>query len=274
MSSGSKRGGGRPDPFRRGEKPGRPKRRRLDQALVEAGLAPSRARAQALVMAGKVLVDGEVVHKPGHAVPAGAALGLKEPDHGYVSRGGVKLAGALDRLGWDPTGRVVLDVGASTGGFTDCLLQRGATHVIALDVGYGQLHWKLRQDPRVTVIERTNIRDAAAETLRAAGGPAPDAAVVDVSFISLTLVLPRLFALLPPGAPVLALIKPQFEAGRDEVGKGGVVRDPAVRQACIDKITALCREAGARIQGTVPSSLPGPKGNVEELIALTTPPRS
>ena len=251
---------------------GKAKRKRLDQALVDAGLAPSRSRAQALVMAGKALVNGEVVHKASHPVPEGAEVTLKEPDHGFASRGGVKLAGALDHFGWSPAGLVVLDVGASTGGFTDCLLQRGARHVIALDVGYGQLDWKLRQDERVTVIERTNIRHTAQADLEAAGAPAPpEAAVVDVSFISLTLVLPKLVELLPPGAPVVSLIKPQFEAGRKDVGKGGVVRDPEVRARCVQKVVEACEAAGCAVQGTVTSSLPGPKGNVEELILFRTP---
>ncbi len=243
------------------------KRLRLDQALVRAGLAPTRSRAQALILAGKISVDGERARKAGQQVTDSQTLLLSEPAHGYVSRGGVKLAGALDAFGWDPTGRVVLDVGASTGGFTDCLLQRGARGVIALDVGYGQLAWKLRQDPRVTVLERTNIRKVDPALLH----PHPDSAVVDASFISLRLIIPRLLELLPPAAPVIALIKPQFEVGRGEVGKGGVVRDPVARQGAVDGIVTLCEGLGCEVRGTVTSSLAGPKGNLEELILLLTP---
>lgn len=240
---------------------------RLDQAVVAAGLAESRTRAQALILAGKVLIDGAPAHKAGQQVPPSANLTLKEPDHGFVSRGGVKLAGALDTFNWDPTGRTVLDVGASTGGFTDCLLQRGAAAVIALDVGYGQLAWSLRQDPRVTVLERTNIRHVDPTQLQ----PPPDSAVVDVSFISLKLIIPKLIALLPPAAPIIALIKPQFEAGKAEVGKGGVIRDPNLRQRTIDSVVSFCSDAGCTIINTATSTLPGPKGNVEELLWLKTP---
>lgn len=256
-------------------KAGKKDRPRLDQALVDAGLAPSRSRAQAMILAGGILVDGEVVTRASHPVPEGAALAVKAADHAFASRGGVKLEGALAHFGWDPRGCVVLDVGASTGGFTDCLLQKGARHVIALDVGYGQLAWALRQDPRVTVLERTNIRNATLATLLEAGPPPPpappEAAVVDVSFISLTLVLPKLLELLPPGAPVMALIKPQFEAGKGEVGKGGVVRDPEVRARAVARVVDACRALGCAVTGTVTSSLPGPKGNVEELILFHTP---
>jgi 23S rRNA (cytidine1920-2'-O)/16S rRNA (cytidine1409-2'-O)-methyltransferase len=256
-------------------KDGKTKRPRLDQALVDAGLAPSRSRAQAIILAKGVLVDGEVVTRASHPVPEGAVLSLRAQDHGFASRGGVKLSGAMDHFGWGPSGLVVLDVGASTGGFTDCLLQRGALHVIALDVGYGQLAWSLRQHPRVTVLERTNIRATTVALLLSAGPPPPprppEAAVVDVSFISLTLVLPALLGLLPPLAPVLALIKPQFEAGRGQVGKGGVVRDPEIRARAVARVVEACQGLGCEVRGTVPSSLPGPKGNVEELIFFLTP---
>lgn len=250
-----------------------PKRTRLDQALVAAGLAPSRNRAQALILAGKVLVNGDPVTKAGQQVPTTATLTLKEPDHGYVSRGGVKLAGALDAFGWDPTGRSVLDVGASTGGFTDCLLQRGARHVIAVDVGYGQLAWRLRNDPRVTCVERTNARHLKAAELQQAAAGAEEAwpprlATLDVSFISLTLVLPAIRAMLSPGDPLVALVKPQFEAARAHVGKGGVVRDPEHRQAAIDKVLGWAADNGLCVAGTVTSSVAGPKGNVEELALL------
>jgi len=253
---------------------GRKERRRLDQALVEAGLAPSRSRAQALVMAGEVLLDGERVTKASQPVPEGAVLALKGPGHGFVSRGGVKLSGALDHFGWSPAGLVVLDVGASTGGFTHCLLERGARHVIALDVGYGQLAWSIRQDPRVTTMERTNIRHASLDLLMGAGPPKPpappEAAVVDVSFISLTLVIPKLVEFLPPGAAVLALIKPQFEVTRSEVGSGGVVRDPEARARAVRGIVEHCRRLSCSVRGTVPSSIHGPKGNLEELILFHT----
>lgn len=249
--------------------------RRLDQALVDAGLAPSRSRAQAFILAGAVRVNGEVARKAGHPVAPGAELTLQGADHPFASRGGVKLQGALDHFGWDPSGLVLLDVGASTGGFTDCLLQRGAAHVIAVDVGYGQLDYRLRTDPRVSVLERTNIRHATLEDLLGRASPPPpappQAGVVDVSFISLTLVLPKMFELLPPGAPVVALIKPQFEAGRGEVGKGGVVRDPEVRARAIQRVLDQCAEAGCAVHGTVPSSITGPKGNQEELVFLHSP---
>ena len=245
----------------------RPGRVRLDQAVTDLHLAPSRSRAAALIMAGKVSVAGVVVTKPGHAVPEGAEVLLKEADHPYVSRGGVKLAGALDAFHLDPAGRRFLDVGASTGGFTDCLLQRGARAVVALDVGYGQLAWSLRQDPRVTVIERANFREIEPATL----GEPPEGAVVDVSFISLTLVLPRLVAVLAPGSPVVALIKPQFEAGRDEVGKGGVVRDPEVRARTIAKVVDHIAGLRCTVHGTAESVLPGPEGNREEFVHFTTP---
>jgi 23S rRNA (cytidine1920-2'-O)/16S rRNA (cytidine1409-2'-O)-methyltransferase len=240
---------------------------RLDQAVADLGLAPSRSRAAALVMAGKVSVNGAVITKPGHAVPPDAAVVLAAPDHPYVSRGGVKLAGALDALGVDPAGLRLLDVGASTGGFTDCLLRRGARAVVALDVGYGQLAWSLRQDPRVTVIERVNFREIDPAQL----GEPPEGAVVDVSFISLTLLLPRLVAVLRPCAPVVALVKPQFEAGRDEVGKGGVVRDPEVRARAIRKVVDHVKGLGCVVHGTAESVLPGPEGNREEFVHFSTP---
>jgi 23S rRNA (cytidine1920-2'-O)/16S rRNA (cytidine1409-2'-O)-methyltransferase len=257
--------------------PPRPKKQRLDLRCLEAGLVPSRHRAQALILAGQVLVDGAPVTKAGAQIPPDAEVALKTPDHPYVSRGGLKLQGALEAFELDVTGLAALDVGASTGGFTDCLLQRGARHVIAVDVGYGQLAWRLRTDPRVTCVERTNARHLkAADLQQAAAGSGeawpPRLATLDVSFISLTLVLPAVRAMLSPGDPLVALVKPQFEAARAHVGKGGVVRDPEHRQAAIDKVLGWAAGNGLSVAGTVTSSVAGPKGNVEELALLRVAP--
>lgn len=247
---------------------------------VERGLAPSRQRAQALIMAGKVLLDDAPATKAGVRVSPRSTLRLLAPDHPYVSRGGLKLEAALDGFGVAVTGEVALDLGASTGGFTDCLLQRGARHVIAVDVGYGQLAWKLRQDPRVTCVERTNARNLTPAELervvRAAAGDAPGPwppalCTMDLSFISLTLVLPAAARLLGPRRPVVTLIKPQFEAGREEVGKGGVIRDPAARQQIVDRVLGWARDRGFDIEGSIPSPVHGPKGNIEQLALLVTP---
>jgi len=232
---------------------------RLDRLLVERGLAPSRERAQRLVMAGDVLVDERVISKPGTEVRSDAVVRLRAAPSSYVSRGGEKLAGALETFGLDVAGRVVLDVGASTGGFTDVCLRRGARRVTAVDVGYGQLAWALRQDPRVTVLERQNARFLTPDLLP----EPPDLAVVDVSFISLTLVLPAVAAVLAPAAHVVALVKPQFEVGKGEVGKGGVVRDDAKRAAAVARVRAAAETAGFTIAGEAESILPGPKGNRE-----------
>jgi len=240
---------------------------RIDRLLVDRGLVGSRERAQRLVLAGEVLVDDRPVTKPGAVVPADAAVRLRTPETAYASRGGEKLAGALDALGLDPTGRIVLDVGASTGGFTDCLLRRGAARVIAVDVGYGQLAWRLRQDPRVTVLDRTNARTLT----RAALPEAPDLAVIDVSFISLARVLPAVVACLAPGAEIVALVKPQFEVGRGRVGKGGVVRDPALRAEAVASVRAAAESLGLAVTGQSESVLPGPKGNVEVFLRLRAP---
>ncbi len=252
-----------------------PKKIRLDLLCVDQGLAPTRARAQALILAGKVLVDDQPTTKAGTAVPPTAILRLRGQDHPFVSRGGLKLQAALDAFEVEVSGVVALDVGASTGGFTDCLLQRGACHVFAVDVGYGQLAWKLRQDPRVTCIERVNARHLQANQLRQAGGDGapwpPVMAVMDVSFISLTLILPVLPPILGPGRSILALIKPQFEAGRNDVGKGGVVRDPKSRARALAKVLDWAREQGYTIRGELDSPVPGPKGNVELLAWLETP---
>ena len=237
---------------------------RIDRLLVERGLVPNRELARRLVMAGKVLVDDQPVTKPGTAVADDAALRLRTPASPYASRGGEKLAGALDAFGLDPSGLLALDVGASTGGFTDCLLRRGVCGVIAVDVGYGQLAWRLRQDPRVTVIERTNARHLEPRHLTA---PA-EIATVDVSFISLAKVLPAVVACLRPGASIVALVKPQFEVGRSRVGKGGVVRDEAARADAVAAVRAAAEALGLTVRGEAESVLAGPKGNREVFLWL------
>ena len=231
---------------------------RLDVLLVERGLAESRERAQALVRAGDVLVDDGPLDKPGMLVPSDANLRVRAPLR-YVSRGGLKLEAALAQFGVDVAGKTAVDVGASTGGFTDCLLQHGAAHVTAIDVGYGQIAWSLRNDPRVTVVERTNIRYFG-------GLPEPaDLAVIDVSFISLELVLPKAIDLLKPSGEIIALIKPQFEAGKEKVGKGGVVRVPAVHREVLSRVLNRAQGHGLAVLGLVRSPIEGPAGNVEFL---------
>jgi 23S rRNA (cytidine1920-2'-O)/16S rRNA (cytidine1409-2'-O)-methyltransferase len=243
-------------------------KQRLDKAVLDAGLAPSRERAQALILGGHVTIDGQTERRASATVPAGAQVALREPDHPYVSRGALKLEKGLAAFAIDPAGRVCLDVGASTGGFTDLLLRRGAARVYAIDVGYGQLDYKLRSDPRVVVIERTNVRDM---DLALVPEPA-QLAVIDVSFISLTLVLPRVAELLRDGGqPIVALVKPQFEAGREAVGKGGVVRDVAARLACVEKVASWARERGFEVGAFVESPITGPAGNVEYLLELRSP---
>jgi 23S rRNA (cytidine1920-2'-O)/16S rRNA (cytidine1409-2'-O)-methyltransferase len=232
---------------------------RLDRLLVERGLAPSRERAQRLIMAGDVLVDERPATKAGSEVASDAVVRLRAAASAYVSRGGEKLAGALDHFGIDVAERVVLDVGASTGGFTDVCLRRGARRVIAVDVGYGQLAWALRQDPRVVVLERTNARGLTPAMLP----ETPDVVVIDVSFISLTLVLPPVVALVAPQATLVVLVKPQFEVGKGEVGKGGVVRDPAQRAAAVTRVRTAAEGLGLVVRGEAESVLPGPKGNRE-----------
>ena len=245
-------------------------RRRADLLLVERGLAESRARAQALVMAGLVFVGETRVAKPGQLLPAAATLSVRGQDHPWVSRGGLKLAHGLAAFAIDPTALVCLDIGASTGGFTDVLLSGGAARVYAVDVGQGQLAWKLRQDPRVVVLEKTNARH-----LDRAQIPEPiDLVVCDASFISLTLVLPASLALARPGARLVALIKPQFEVGKGEVGKGGVVRDPAQHEAVCAKIRLWLEEQGWRVLGIAESPITGPEGNREFLIAAAKAPAS
>lgn len=238
---------------------------RLDLAMQAQGLAGSRERARALILAGVVLVDGRLVDKAGTLIASDARISLMVPEHPYVGRGGVKLQGALEQFAISVTGRVCLDLGASTGGFTDCLLQHGAAHVYAVDVGYGQLDVKLRADPRVTVMERTH-----ALTLLPTDFPdRPDLATVDLSFISLASILPVVPSLLADSGEILALIKPQFEVGKGHVGKGGVVRDPEAHRLVITKIGRRAVELGLRILGAAPSCLLGPKGNREFFIYLS-----
>ncbi len=239
-------------------------RGRVDQLLVDRGLAESRARAQALVLAGKVYSGTRRLDKPGHPIPLDAPLSVKGEDHPWVSRGGVKLAHALARFGLSPAGCVALDIGASTGGFTDVLLANGAAKVYAVDVGHGQLAWKLRQDPRVVVLEKTNARYLSRAEV-------PDAIgflTCDASFIGLTTVLAAPLALCGPGARLVALIKPQFEAGPAAVAKGGVVRDEAVRQQACQRIQDwLDARPDWRVLGLTESPIAGPEGNIEYLIA-------
>jgi 23S rRNA (cytidine1920-2'-O)/16S rRNA (cytidine1409-2'-O)-methyltransferase len=241
------------------------KKQRADLLIVERGLAPSRSRAQALIMAGRVFVGEERVNKAGERIPLDAELRVKEGAR-FVSRGGDKLAAALDAFaahGLDPGGKRCADVGASTGGFTDCLLQRGASHVEAIDVGYGQLHPKLRADPRVTVRERTNARHLTEGDIDVPF----DLVVVDASFISIGKLIDAIARILRDGGELVALVKPQFEAGRDAVAKGrGVIRDEAVRRAAIESATTEIAAAGFDIVADVESPVHGPKGNVEQLV--------
>jgi 23S rRNA (cytidine1920-2'-O)/16S rRNA (cytidine1409-2'-O)-methyltransferase len=238
-------------------------KQRLDTLLVELGLAESREKARALIMAGSVLVDDAPATKSAQPVPAGSQVRVKDSLR-YVSRGGLKLEAALDAFAIDPAGLAVADVGASTGGFSDCLLQRGAAHVYAIDVGYGQLAWKLRQDSRVTALERTNVRTLSGLP----GGVQVALAVVDVSFIGLDLVLPAVARFLQPGGQAVVLIKPQFEAGKARVGKGGVVRDPAVHRDVLARVLAWAAGHGWVVEGLIRSPITGPKGNVEFLASL------
>ncbi len=243
-------------------------RERLDKLLVDRGLAGSRERARALIMSGSVLVGGHAETKPGTMFDPAVEIALKAEDHPYVSRGALKLVKGLDTFGIDPTGLTALDIGASTGGFTDVLLRRGAAKVYAIDVGYGQLAWPLRQDPRVVVLERQNAR-----SMDLALVPEPcDLAVIDTSFISLTLILPRVAELLrpPAGKPIVALVKPQFEVGREQVGKGGVVRDEAARRGAVEKVRTWATAHGFTAHEDVESPITGPAGNVEYLLLLRT----
>jgi len=244
-------------------------KRRLDTLLAERGLYESRSRAAAAVIAGDVSVSGRPATKPGELVPDGVDLAVAEPPP-YVSRGGVKLANALDAFGIDPAGRRALDAGASTGGFTDVLLQRGTASVIALDVAYGELHWRLRNDDRVIVVERRNARSIHSDELPYE----PDLIVADLSFISLTKVLPALAGAASPRFDLLAMIKPQFEVGRERVGKGGVVRSPDDRRSALIQVGEFARfELGLSVLGYASSELPGPAGNRETFVWLAEPGR-
>jgi 23S rRNA (cytidine1920-2'-O)/16S rRNA (cytidine1409-2'-O)-methyltransferase len=246
---------------------------RLDQLLVARGLAPSRERARALILAGHVTVDGAPTAKAGTLVAEASAIALRTPDHPWVGRGGIKLAHALESFSIDPTGAIALDIGASTGGFTDVLLQRGATRVVALDVGHNQLDWRLRSDPRVTALEGVNARGIGPADLPP-DAHAFDLIAVDVSFISLKHILPRVPPLLKTGGRVITLVKPQFEAGRAEVGKGGIIRDPAVQARVVDEVAAAAAAVGLERVAVVPSPIEGAEGNREFLMLLRPHPLS
>jgi 23S rRNA (cytidine1920-2'-O)/16S rRNA (cytidine1409-2'-O)-methyltransferase len=241
-------------------------KRRADQLLVECGLAESRARAQALILAGLVYVGERRVAKAGEALADNAAITVRGREHPWVSRGGIKLAYALDHFAIEPTGQVALDIGASTGGFTDVLLTRGARRVYALDVGHGQLAWKLRQDPRVVILERLNARALTRQHI----AEMPDIVTCDASFIGLATVLPAPLALTAERATLVALIKPQFEAGREHIGKGGVVRDPAIHRAVCERVTSwVAAQPGWAVTGVVESPILGPEGNREFLLCAS-----
>lgn len=235
---------------------------RLDKLLVDRGLVPSRERAQALILAGKVEVNGQKVSKAGQKVAEESDVRLLSDDLPFVSRGGIKLQHAISHFQLDLANTVAMDVGASTGGFTDCLLQHGARRVYAVDVGYGQLAWKLRQDSRVIVLERQNIRYLPADLI-----PEPiQVATIDTSFISLKIVIPVVIPFLDRPSTLIALIKPQFEVGKGQVGKGGVVRDPEMHKRVCESIASFCVQLGLRVVGTTPSPIQGPKGNQEFLM--------
>jgi 23S rRNA (cytidine1920-2'-O)/16S rRNA (cytidine1409-2'-O)-methyltransferase len=240
---------------------------RADQLLVDCGLAESRTRAQALILAGVVYLGDRKVEKAGQQVPEDAVLDVRGRDHPWVSRGGIKLAHGLEHFGWDVTGAVAIDVGSSTGGFTDVLLTNGAAKVFAVDSGTNQLAWKLRQDPRVIVHEQTSARILTDKEIT----EPVDLIVCDASFIALSKVLERPFSFAKPGARLLALIKPQFEAGREEVGKGGVVRDPEVHVRVCSDVQSWLTETGWHVEGLTESPIKGPEGNVEFLISARKP---
>lgn len=240
---------------------------RLDALLVHRGLVESREKARALILAGQVDVDGHGAQKAGTMIDVHADVRVIGPEHPWVSRGGLKLDHALTAFGIDVSGALALDVGASTGGFTDVLLQRGARHVIALDVGHNQLHWKIRSDPRVTVIEGCNARHLTRADLPDIG-PGVDFISIDVSFIGLALIFPVLPPLMAPGARIVALVKPQFEAGRKDVGKHGIVTNPAVHERVIDSVTMAAAESGLERLGLVDSPITGAQGNREFLMLL------
>jgi 23S rRNA (cytidine1920-2'-O)/16S rRNA (cytidine1409-2'-O)-methyltransferase len=238
---------------------------RLDQILFKRGMAESREKAKAMIMAGEVDVDGLKADKPGHLYSSSSSITLKKSPHSYLSRGGLKLEAALDHFLIDVKGLTLLDIGASTGGFTDCLLKRGALKVTAVDVGYGQIHWRLRKDPRVRILEKTNARHLTPKDI----GEDVNGAVIDVSFISLKLVIPPVSRLLLDNSFIVALIKPQFEAGKRRVGKGGVVRDPSVHREVIDGLGRFFEGHDWDVEGWIPSPILGPKGNQEFLIYMT-----
>ena len=243
---------------------------RIDKLLVERGLAPSRERAQAMILAGRVLVNEQKVEKAGTAVPEDVAIRLLGEDQRYVSRGGLKLEKALEHWRIDATGRTCMDVGASTGGFTDCLLQHGAARVIAIDTGYGQIDARLRNDPRVRLLEKTNARylkpaDICGEAVSAVGS-APDLLAMDVSFISATLVLPAAVAACARPLDAMVLVKPQFEVGREQVGKGGIVRDEKAQQSAVDRVRSAAVALGARSTDVIESPIRGTEGNREFLL--------
>ncbi|MEI6209661.1 MAG: TlyA family RNA methyltransferase [Desulfuromonadales bacterium] len=243
-------------------------KQRLDKLMMERTLAPSLEKARALIMAGQVVVGDHTLDKAGHQVPVDAEIRIKSEVLPYVSRGGLKLKEALDRFLVDVNGLVALDVGASTGGFTDCLLQAGATRVIAVDVGCGQLAWKLRQDPRVVCMDKTNIRNLTSAQI----GELPDLAVIDASFIPLAKVLPATVDLVKPGGRIIALIKPQFEVSKGEIGKGGIVRDPVAREKAVTGVRRTAQKIGLAVAGLCESPVTGADGNQEFLILLVTPP--
>ena len=242
-----------------------PQKERLDCHLERRGYVSSRDQAKRFILAGAVSVNGRRIDKVAFSTPIDAFVHVKKPDDMYVSRGGIKLAAALDAFRVNPSGCVVLDVGASTGGFTDCVLRRGATKVFAVDVGYGQLAWKLQQDPRVIVLDRKNIRYLPDDCI-----PKPvDLVTIDVSFISLRKVLPRIRELVKPDGDIVALVKPQFEVGKGKVGRGGIVKDPQQRSEVVEEVTAVAHTLGLRSNGTVPSPISGRGGNVEIFLHLT-----
>ncbi len=245
-------------------------KQRLDKLMMERGMTPSRERAQALIMAGQVVVGEHTVDKAGQQVPVDSDIRIKGEILPYVSRGGLKLRRALDEFRIDVSGLVAIDVGASTGGFTDCLLQAGAEKVFAVDVGYGQLAWSLRQDHRVVSMEKTNIRNLLPEHL----DQIPDLAVIDASFISLSKVLLPTINLIKPGGRIIALIKPQFEVGKGEVGKGGIVRDPVAHEKAIEGVRRAALELGLAVEGLCNSPIKGADGNREFLILLNVPEKT
>jgi 23S rRNA (cytidine1920-2'-O)/16S rRNA (cytidine1409-2'-O)-methyltransferase len=247
------------------------KKERIDVVLVQRGLVPSRERARALILAGRVLVNEQKIDKPGSVIAGDASIRLLGEDMPFVSRGGIKLAAALDHWQIEVAGRACLDIGASTGGFTDCLLQRGAAQVTAVDTGFGQIAMKLRNDPRVRLVERTNARFLAPTALAEGDFPVLTLLVMDVSFISATLLLEPVLAAAPHLGEAVILVKPQFEAGRENVGKGGIVRDPAAHKLAIDRVANHVMALGWRVVGTIPSPITGMEGNQEFLLFARKP---